>query len=185
MTRMRQLPCVFFIASGAGEQYTNNLTHQVLSPFSQLRRFAEASTSGSRSSCGFRRDRRAPREGREAKLFSAGRAKHDSVGHLLECRCAAATIEVLEALRHRASRSIEEADVIEREVLASFSAPLDSLLGVHNKLGNRHSLIYSQVERFGRKSTGVPVSRCQKFLQTEVQKHALTKPWKLDVRLRG
>ena len=79
-------------------------------------------------------------------MFSAIRAKHDSVGHLLESRCAGATSEVFEALRHRAARSVEEADVIEREVLAGFSAPFDSFLGVHGKLGNSHCLIYTPLE---------------------------------------
>ena len=63
-------------------------------------------------------------------MVSAVQAEHDSVGHLLESRCAAATSEVFEALRERACRSIEDADVIEREDLASFSAPLDSFLRV-------------------------------------------------------
>jgi len=63
-------------------------------------------------------------------VVSAVQAEHDSVGHLLESRCAAATSEVFEALRERACRSIEDADVIEREDLASFSAPLDSFLRV-------------------------------------------------------
>jgi hypothetical protein len=63
-------------------------------------------------------------------VVSAVQAEHDSVGHLLESRCAAATGEVFEALRERACRSIEDADVIEREDLASFSAPLDSFLRV-------------------------------------------------------
>jgi len=76
-------------------------------------------------------------------VFSAVRAKHDSVGHLLESRCAAATSEVFEALRHRACHSIEEADVIERENLAGFSAPFNSF---HGKLGNSHSLIYTRLE---------------------------------------
>ena len=90
-------------------------------------------------------------------MFSAVRAKHDSIGQLLECRCAAATGEVFEALSERACRSIEQADVIEREGLADFAAPLDSFLSVaaHDKLGNSHSLLYSQVGRFGGKSTGV------------------------------
>ena len=90
----------------------------------------QASTSGPGNLSEFRGGRRGPRERCEAKVFSAVRAKHDSVGHLLESRCAAATSEVFEALRHRASRSIEEADVIEREDLAGFSAPLDSFLRV-------------------------------------------------------
>ena len=84
--------------------------------------------------------------GCEAKVFSAVRAKHDSVGHLLESRSAAATSEVFEALRHRAARSIEEADVIERETLAGFSAPFNSFLSVHGKLGNSHRLIYTRLE---------------------------------------
>lgn len=79
-------------------------------------------------------------------MFSAGRAKHDSVGHLLEGRCAATTSEVLETLRERAPRSVEEADVIEREGLSDFPAPLDSFLSVHNKLGNSHSLVYTRLE---------------------------------------
>src|SRR5262249_51249936 len=101
-------------------------------------------TSGHpRSLSGFPRGRRGRREGCEAKVFSAVRAKHDSVGHLLESRCAAATSEVFEALRHRASRSIEEADVIESENLAGFSAPFNSSLSVHGKLGKfRSSDIY-------------------------------------------
>jgi len=101
--------------------------------------------------------RRGLRERWEAKEVSAVLAEHDSVRHLLESRCAAATSKVLEALRERASRSIEEADVIQREDLADFAAPFDSFLSVaaHDKLGNSHSLLYSQVERFGGKSTGV------------------------------
>ena len=86
-------------------------------------------------------------EGLEAKVVSAVPAEHDSVGHLLESRCAGATSEVFEALRERACRSIEDADVIEREVLAGLAAPLNScLLSVHNKLGNSHSLKYSRLE---------------------------------------
>jgi hypothetical protein len=90
----------------------------------------------------------------EAKEVSAVLAEHDSVRHLLESRCAAATSKVLEALRERASRSIEEADVIQREDLADFAAPFDSFLSVaaHDKLGNSHSLLYSHVERFGAKT---------------------------------
>jgi len=61
-------------------------------------------------------------------VVSAVQAEHDSVGHLLESRCAAATGKVFEALRERACRSIEDADVIEREDLAGFSAPFDSFL---------------------------------------------------------
>jgi len=91
-----------------------------------LRRTKE-STSRPRSLSGLRRGLR---EGLEAKGFSAVPAEHDSVGHLLESRCAATTSEVFEALRERACRSIEDADVIEREDLASFSAPLDSFLRV-------------------------------------------------------
>src|SRR5215467_2311159 len=109
-------------------------------------RTIQAGTSRSRSLSGFPRGRRGPREGCEAKVFSAVRAKHDSVRHLLESRGAAATSEVFEALRHGAARSIEEADVIEREVLAGFSAPFNSLLGVHGKLGNSHCLIYTWLE---------------------------------------
>ena len=112
----------------------------------------EALSLSPRSLSGFRRG---PREGCEAELFSAVRAQHDSVGHLLESRCAAATSEVVEASRHRASRSIEEADVIEREVLVGFSAPFNSLWSAHGKLGNSHNLLYSQFARFGGKSTGV------------------------------
>ena len=104
----------------------------------------QASTSRPGNLSGFRRH--GPREGCEAKVFSAVRAKHDSVRHLLESRGAAATSEVFEALRHRVSRSIEEADVIEREVSARFSAPSNSFLGVHGKLGNSHSLIYTRLE---------------------------------------
>ena len=63
-------------------------------------------------------------------MVCAVQAEHDSVGHLLESRYAAATVEVFEALRERACRSIEDADVIEREDLAGFSAPLDSFLCV-------------------------------------------------------
>jgi hypothetical protein len=39
--------------------------------------------------------------------------------------------------------------VIEREGLADFAAPIDSFLSVaaHDKLGNSHSLLYSQVGR--------------------------------------
>src|SRR4030095_2058682 len=48
----------------------------------------------------------------------------------LESRYAAATVEVSEALRERECRSIDNADVIEREVLAGFAAPLDSYLRV-------------------------------------------------------
>ena len=90
-------------------------------------------------------------------MVSAAPAEHDSVGRLLESRCAAATSEVYEALRERACRSIEDADVIERKGLAGFAAPFDSYLGVavHDKLGNSHSLLYSQSGRFGGKSTGV------------------------------
>jgi hypothetical protein len=115
------------------------------------------SSSGPRSLSGFRRSRRGPREGWEAKVVSAPPAEHDSVGRLLESRYAAATSEVYEALRERACRSIEEADVIERKGLAGFAAPFDSYLGVavHDKLGNSHSLLYRQVGRFGGKSTEV------------------------------
>ena len=63
-------------------------------------------------------------------MVSAVQAEHDSVGCLLEGRYAAATVKVFEALRERARRSIEDADVIEREDLAGFSAPLDSFLRV-------------------------------------------------------
>ena len=63
-------------------------------------------------------------------MISAVQAEHDSVGHLLESRYAAATVEVSEALRERERRSIDNADVIEREVLAGFAAPLDSYLRV-------------------------------------------------------
>ena len=73
--------------------------------------------------------RRGPRKG-EAKVISAGHAEHDSVRHLLESRYAAATVEVSEALRDRVCRSIDNADVIEREVLAGFTAALDSYLRV-------------------------------------------------------
>ena len=47
--------------------------------------------------------------------------------------------------------------MIERKGLAGFAAPFDSYLGVavHDKLGNSHSLLYSQSGRFGGKSTGV------------------------------
>jgi hypothetical protein len=79
-------------------------------------------------------------------VFSAVRAKHDSVGHLLESRCAAATSEVFEAFRHRACRSIEEANVIEREVLAGFSAAFNSFWSVHGKLENSHSPIYTRLD---------------------------------------
>ena len=79
-------------------------------------------------------------------MVSAVQAEHDSVGHLLESRCTAATSEVFEALRHWASRSIEEADVIEREVSAGYSAPSNSFGGIHGKLGNSHSLIYTRLE---------------------------------------
>jgi hypothetical protein len=129
-------------------------THQALSPFGQLRLLVEASTSRPRSLSGFRRG---PREGWEAKVVSAPPAEHDSVGRLLESRCAAATSEVYEALRERPGRSVEDADVIERKGLAGFAAPFDSYLGVavHDKLGNSHSLLYSQSGRFGGKSTGV------------------------------
>jgi hypothetical protein len=74
----------------------------------------------------------------EAKLIRAVLAEHDSVGHLLESRCATATSEVFEALRERACRSIEDADVIERKGLVGLAAPFDSYLGVavHDKLGN-------------------------------------------------
>jgi hypothetical protein len=90
-------------------------------------------------------------------VVSAAPAEHDSVGHLLESRCAAATSEVFEALRERACGSIEDADVIERKGLAGFAAPFDSYLGVavHDQFGNCHSLLYSQSGRFGGKSTGV------------------------------
>src|SRR5262249_57931926 len=87
-----------------------------------------------RSLSSFRCGRRSFWEGREAKVFSAVRAEHDSVGQLLEGRCTAAASEVFEALRHRASHSIGEADVIERGILARLSAPSDSFLGVHGKL---------------------------------------------------
>ena len=115
------------------------------------------STSRPRSLSGFRGGRGGPREEWEAKVVSAAPAEHDSVGRLLESRCAAATSEVYEALRERACRSIEDADVIERKGLAGFAAPFDSYLGVavHDKLGNSHSLLYSQSGRFGGKSTGV------------------------------
>jgi hypothetical protein len=116
------------------------------------------STSRPRSLSGFRGGRRGPREGWEAKVVSAAPAEHDSVGRLLESRCAAATGEVYEALRERACRSIEEADVIEGKGLAGFAAPFDSYLGVavhDQQLGNCHSLLYSQSGRFGGKSTGV------------------------------
>jgi hypothetical protein len=63
-------------------------------------------------------------------MVSAVQAEHDSIGHLLESRCAAATSKVFEALRERARRSIEDADVIERENLAGLAAPLDALLRV-------------------------------------------------------
>lgn len=63
-------------------------------------------------------------------MISAVQAEHDSVRHLLESRYAAATVEVSEALRERVCRSIDKADVIEREVLAGFAAPLDSYLRV-------------------------------------------------------
>jgi len=89
-------------------------------------RTIQAGTSRPGRLSGFPRGRRGPREGCEAKVFSAIRAKHDPVGHLLESRYAAATSEVFETLRHRAARSIKEADVIEREVLAGFSATLHS-----------------------------------------------------------
>jgi hypothetical protein len=69
-------------------------------------------------------------EGCEAKVVGAVQAEHDSIGHLLESRCAAATSKVFEALRERACRSIEDVDVIEREDLAGLAAPLDSLLRV-------------------------------------------------------
>src|SRR5262249_48287058 len=110
------------------------------------RAICQASTSRLGNLSVFRRGRRSPREGCEAKVFSAVRAKHNSVGHLLESRRAAATSEIFEAFRHRACRSIEEADVIEREVLAGFSATLESWWSVHGKLGNCHSLIYSRLE---------------------------------------
>jgi hypothetical protein len=110
------------------------------------RTFTRTFSAGPGSLGGFRRGRRGPREGCEAKVFSAVLAEHDSVGHLLESRCAAATSEVLEALRHGLSRSIEEAYVIEGEVLAGSSAPFDSFLSVHGKLGNSHSLIYTRLE---------------------------------------
>lgn len=73
--------------------------------------------------------RRGPRKG-EAKVISAAQAEHDSIRHLLESRYAAATVEVSEALRERVCRSIDNADVIEREVLAGLAAPLDSYLRV-------------------------------------------------------
>ena len=132
------------------------LAHWVLSPFC-LGLLFEVSTSRPGGLSGFRRGRCGPREGRKAKVFSAVRAKHDSVGHLLESRCAATTTEVFEALRERASGSVEDADVVERGGLADFAAPLDSFLSVaaHDKLGESHSLLYSQVGRFGGKSTGV------------------------------
>ena len=63
-------------------------------------------------------------------MISAGHAEHDSVRRLLESRYAAATVEVSEALRERVCRSIDNADVIEREVLAGFAAPLDSYLRI-------------------------------------------------------
>jgi hypothetical protein len=103
--------------------------HQALSTFGQLRLLVEVSTSRPRSLSGFRRVRHGPRKG-EAKVISAVQAEHDSVGHLLESRYAAATVEVSEALRERECRSIDNADVIEREVLAGFAAPLDSYLRV-------------------------------------------------------
>ena len=103
--------------------------HQALSPFGQLRLLVGVSTSRPRSLSGFRRVRRGPRKG-EAKVITAVQAEHDSVGHLLESRYAAATVEVAEALRERDCRSIDNAHVIEREVLAGFAAPLDSYLRV-------------------------------------------------------
>ena len=130
--------------------------HRVLSPFA-LGLLVEVSTSRPGSLSGFRRGRRGPRPGREAKVFCAVRAKHDSVGHFLESRSAATTTEVFEALRERASGSVEDADVIERRGLADFAAPLDSFLSVAalDKFGDSHSLLYSQVGGFGGKSTGV------------------------------
>ena len=109
--------------------------HQALSPFGQLGLLVEVSTSRPRSLSKFRRGCRGPREGLEPKAVCAVRAEHDSVSHLLESRYARAAIEVFEALRERVSRSIEDADVIEREDLASFAAPLDSYYGVasHNR----------------------------------------------------
>ena len=88
--------------------------------------------------------RRGLRERCEAKLVSAARAEHDSIGHLLESRCAAATSVVDEALRKRASRSIKEADVIERKGLAHFAAALNSGLcaAAHDKLRNSHSHVF-------------------------------------------
>ena len=131
-------------------------THRVLRPFG-LGLLVEVSTSRPGSLSGLRLGRRGSREGREAKVFCAVRAKHDSIGHLLESRSAATTTEVFEALRERASGSVEDADVIERGGLADFAAPFDSLLSsaTHDKLGESHSLLYSQVGRFGGKSTGV------------------------------
>ena len=86
---------------------------------------------------------RGPREGWEAKAVSAARAEHDSVGHLLESRCTAATSEVFETLRERAGRPVEDADVIERKSLVGLAAPFNSYLGVavHDKVENFHILL--------------------------------------------
>ena len=120
-----------------------------MSLFGQSGLLVDVNISRPRSLSRFCRGRRGPREGWEAQEFSAAPAEHDPVGHLLEGRCAAATSKVLEALRQRACRSIEDADVIERKGLAGFAAPFDSYLGVavHDKLGNSHSLLYSQSGR--------------------------------------
>ena len=109
--------------------------HQALSPFGQLGLLVEVSTSRPRSLSKFRRGCRGRREGLEPKAVCAVRAEHDSVSRLLESRYARAAIEGFEALRERISRSIEDADVIEREDLASFAAPLDSYLRAasHNR----------------------------------------------------
>ena len=147
-------PTNAFVASSRTTTRTIS-AHQELSPLGLGLSWLASRPGGSLR--GFRRGRRGPREWREAKVFSAFRAKHDSVGHLLESRCAATTTEVLEALCERASRSVEDADVIERGGLADFATPLDSFLSVaaHENLGESHSLLYSQVGRFGGKSTGV------------------------------
>jgi len=85
-------------------------------------------------------------------VVSAVQAQHDSVGHLLEGRCAAATGEVFKALRERVRRSIEDADVIERKDLAGFSAPLDSFLRVdaHDRTRKRRGQGVLRVSFVGR-----------------------------------
>lgn len=79
-------------------------------------------------------------------MVSAAPAEHDSVGRLLECRYAGTTSEVIEALREQLCRSIEYVDVVEREGLAGFAAPLDSYLRVTGHDSACHSADISRLE---------------------------------------